>query len=765
MHNRNSIKSLLSPVIRRWYIIVAFLLLASAGAWRYLQVATPKYKASATIRIENKSGISDTKLFKDFDVFNQNNKIQTEVEVLKSRYLFEKALQKLDFFTEYYTTNDMQAEELYHTCPFIVDYNISDNNFNKQAFDFKYLSNGRYKINYASIDKEIEKEARLGESISDSGWSITISQDSSFNKKTSPHGLSDHYRFIIYSKDALAQKLMSKDYQVRAVDKDVDIIKIYYQHAVPEKAMKLVNAVAEAYLEQGLDDKKDMANSTLDFINKQLEIVTSELNNAQNALKTYKIDNEIVNIAQQTDATFRTLSQLELQKIDINMKLAMLENLSEYLRQNKEVDISGPEYSAIADPLFTEAVSKLNVKLRERITAMARYTGNDPHIYNIENEIVQLRDYLVESVDNTRKQLIVRQNELYTSIDEQKASFDGVPEKESTLNGLTRNFFLFEKVYNFLIEKRTEALITSQVNISFNKILEVATLPYQQESPVAQVVWGIALFLGLIFGILAAYTAHFIKSSVSGREDMEKISNIPFIGNVERFDKNSSGYNSFAALTTRILLNQVQKKCMVISVTSTSKGEGKSFIATGVARTLAAMDKKVIMIDANLYNPTLQEWFDVRAEQGLSDVYENKAVLHDVINISSFPNLDIINTGDNSKPISHLLATAKTQEIINELSEHYDAIIIDTPESGKYVDAIPFMKWSDLNLYVVKADDTKAELINNAEMIQEEYRLKEVYFVLNSMQEKRNHTGYINTKKFKNKKKKLVPQLTSLFAW
>ena len=204
---------------------------------------------------------------------------------------------------------------------------------------------------------------------------------------------------------------------------------------------------------------------------------------------------------------------------------------------------------------------------------------------------------------------------------------------------------------------------------------------------------------------------------------------------------------------------------MVVSVTSTSKGEGKSMIATGVARTLAAMDKKVIMIDANLYNPTLFEWFDVRNPAGIADVYENKASLHDVINISSFPNLDIINTGDNSKPISHLLATSKTKEIINELSEHYDAIIIDTPESGKYVDAIPFMKWSDLNLYVVKADDTKAELINNAELIKEEYRLKEVYFVLNSMQEQRNHTGYINAKKFKAKRKKLVPQLTSLFAW
>ena len=765
MHNRNSIKNILAPVTRRWYIIIIFLALASFGAWRYLQSATPKYQASATIKIEDNSGITDTKLFKDFDVFNQNNKTQTEVEVLKSRYLFEKALQKLDFFVEYYRTNDLRTDELYHTCPFKVDYTITDNSFNTQEFDFKYLGGNRFKIYYTIKDKDFEREAMMGENINEKGWAITIAKDSLHAKTTLKTGLADSYRFIIYTKEALAQKMMNRDYLVRAIDKDVNIIKVYYQHAVPEKAMKLVNAIAEAYLEQGLDDKKDLANSTLDFINKQLEIVTSELVNAQDAVKKYKVDNEIINISQQTDATFKILSQFEIQKVDINMKLAMLENLSEYLRRNKEVDISGPEYSTISDPLFTEGVSKLNIKLRERITILARYTKNDPHVYNIENEIAQLRDYLVESVNNTRKELLTRQNEIYAAIDEQKASFEGVPEKEATLNELSRNFFLYEKVYNFLIEKRTEALITSQVNVSFNKILEVATVPYEQESPVKEVVWGIALFLGLSLGILTAYLISFIKSSVSGREDMEKISNIPFIGNVEKFSKKGSGYNSFSALTTRILLNQADKEKLVISVTSTTKGEGKSFIATGLARTLAAMDKKVILLDMNLYNPTLQEWFDTRNPMGIADVYTNKSGLHDVINITQFPNLDMINAGSSDHQINHLLATAKTKEIIDELSLHYDAVIIDTPESGKYVDAIPFMKWSDLNLYVVKADDTKSELLSNAELIKEEYRLKEVYFVLNSMQEKRNHTGYINTKKFKKIKKNIVPQLTNLFAW
>ncbi|MEP7265424.1 MAG: polysaccharide biosynthesis tyrosine autokinase [Bacteroidota bacterium] len=760
MHNQNSIKSLLSPLAKRWYIIVICLLLSGVAAYRYMQVATPVYQASATIKIEDQTGITETKLFKDFDVFNQNNKTQTEVEVLKSRYLFERALQKLDFFVEYYRVNDMNTEELYHKSPFTVDFNLTGQNFNQQEFDIKHLGGERIHLSYNDGYHNKEVDARFGEQIKGKGWDITV-------KKSRPNGysLSDSYRFIIYSKEALAMKMMNTDYIVRAVDKDVNIIKVYYKHPVPEKAMKLVNAVAQAYLEQGLNDKKDLASSTLDFINQQLEIVTQKLNDAQNAIKKYKVDHEIVNIPQQTDATFRMLSQLEIQKVDINMQLSMLANLSEYLRRNKEVNLSGPEYSTIADPLFTESVSKLNNKLREKMTQTARYTENDPHILNLDGEISQLRDYLVESVNNTRKKLMIRQDEVLAAIGEQRASFDGVPEMESTLNELNRNFFLYEKVYNFLIEKRTEALITSQVNVSFNRILEVATLPYKAVAPVAAVVWGIAMFMGLLIGITIAYVRHYIKSSVSSREEMEKVSPIPFIGNVERFAKNTNGYNSFTALTTRILLTQPQQDSLVITVTSTKKGEGKTFIATGVARTMAAMDKKVLLVDMNPYNPTLNEWFDIRNPQGMSDVYINKINIHDVINITAFPNLDMINSGTQESPMSHLIATQRTQDIIKELRSHYDVIVFDTPESGKYVDAIPFMKWSDLNLYVVKADETNKELIANAELVKEEYRLQEVYFVLNAMNEKRNHTGYINTNKLKNLRKNIVPQLTSLFAW
>jgi MinD-like ATPase involved in chromosome partitioning or flagellar assembly len=140
--------------------------------------------------------------------------------------------------------------------------------------------------------------------------------------------------------------------------------------------------------------------------------------------------------------------------------------------------------------------------------------------------------------------------------------------------------------------------------------------------------------------------------------------------------------------------------------------------------------------------------------------------LQNVIQITNIPHLDVITSGNAEQPIGHLVATSRTKDIIDELRMHYDAVIVDTPEVGEYIDAIPFMKWSDLNLYVVKADSDRDQLIANAEMVKEEYRLEEVHFVVNAMKEKRNHTGFLSPKKSKTiKSKQNAPQLTNLFMW
>ncbi|MBL7922910.1 MAG: AAA family ATPase [Bacteroidia bacterium] len=767
MRTPGSLESMLYPIRKRWYIIVICVLLAGIAATRYLYMATPHYQATATLRIEDaQDGMAGSNLYRDFDVFKANAKIQTEVEVLKSRSLFEKALDQLDFYVEYYRPGELKKEEVYHEAPVKVDFTITDSKFRTLTCDFRHTSGNKYSLTYDAAGTLVQKEGEFGKPLCDRGVCITIRRDEEIMKYHAGR-MGEPWTFTLYSREALTAKLMNTQYLVKAVDKDVNIVKLYYTHPVPEKASLLVNAIAEAYINQGIEDKKTLAGSTVDFINQQIAIVGRELEAARDAIKSYRIKNEIVNIPQETEATYKTLGELEIQRVDLNMQLSVLENMSDYLRRNKEIKFSGPEYGTVIDQLFSESVSRLNAKMRERDDLLRKFTAENDRVKNVDAEIAQQKAYLVESINNTRRKLLFKQDELYLAIDEQKASFKGLPEKESTLQELNRNYFLFEKVYNFLIEKRTEAIITRQVNVSFNRVLESATVPTEPVAPRRDVIWGVALLLGLISGVMLAYFRHFSKPSVSTPEDLNtETSGIPVIGQVQQFRKNETAYKAFTALSTRIFMNNPDQRSMVITVTSTRKGEGKSFVSAQLARTLAAQDKKVILLDLNTYSPRLGEWFDARTGNGIKEVYTHQCSLQDAIQLTSIPNLDVITAGEAEQPVGHLVATHRTREIIEELRGQYDAVIIDTPEVGEHIEAIPYMKWSDLNLYVVRAESGRDELVANAEMVKEEYRLQEVYYVLNGMKERRNHTGYIapaRNKKLSNKKN--TPRLTNLFMW
>lgn len=764
MQNRNNFRDIWLPLRKGWYYIVVCVLVATMVALRFLFVTTPLYQATTSIKIDDaQAGIANTNLYRDFDVFKINNKIPTEVEVLKSRYLFEKALHKVDFDVEYFRVGNFKTMEVYHDLPFKVEFTIKDTMFYSQAYDLEYKGADKFRLIYKKDGIVKVTDGTFGNEIYDKSINLNIIRDDAFLMRK-PRSLDKgKFQFIVYSKSALAGKLMANDYVVKAVDKDISIIKIYYQHPVAIKASKLVNSIAETYIEEGIRNKTDAAAQTVDFVNAQIGKVSEELNKAQDEIEKYKHDNGIVNMLQETDAALRTLSQLEIQKVQINMDLAVLDNLNEYLRRNRELPETAPDYQTVSDPLFTEAVSSLNKNYRERSNLLLKYTPEDNHIIILDRNIEELKKYIAESVLNTRKKLIIKLEEINASIAENRAGFSRVPEKEAVLQALNRNFILNEKVYNFLIEKRTEAIIARSVSVSFNHILEAALIPRAPNFPQPKMILAVAVFLGLITGIVLAYLRSFMKSNISTREELEKVSTIPFIGYIERMKKTEvNASEHFMALTSKLLMMYESRKNLFITVTSTVKGEGKTFVAANLAKVFAAMDKRVLIIDMNTHHPEMQEIFRVRTDQGMSEVLANKTTLHEVIHITDFPNLDLVSAGNLKSGINGILSSTKTREILQDLRAHYDVVIIDTPESGKYMDAIPLMKVSDINLYVIKANSTQNILLNNAEQIKEEYRLTEVYHVINNSTEKRNYTGYFPSSKFRDKNEAFAPQVTLL---
>lgn len=763
MQQQSEFKTLVQPLVRRWYIIAICVLVSTVVATRYLILSTPLYQAVATLKIDDaKTGVTTTNLFRDFDVFKLGNNVETEVEVLKSRFLFEKALSKLDFNVEYYSIGDLKTTEVHRQAPITVEYKIKDTLFYSGEYDFTYLGNNRMRVTEKINGINYPRETTFGSQVSSAHVSFTVYRNDEYIK-THPHSLDENqYRFHIYSNTALAEKLMGKNFMVKAVDKEINIIKIYFKHPVPDKAMKMVNALAEVYIEQGIDDKVDIASHTVDFIDQQIAKVSAELSAAREAIEKYKQDHNIVNLQQETESSLRTLSQFRINKLEVDMQLSTLENMREYLRHSKEIPITSPEYGTVVDPLFTEGISKLNQKYRERRDLMMNYTDEDPRVKTVDNDIEQLKKYVFESIANTREKLMIRQDEIGNAIRIEKAGLREVPMMESTLQELMRSFILNEKVYNFLVEKRTEAIIARSVNLSFNRILEKAPLPRIAVFPVEGVVYGVAVFIGLLIGIISVYLRRMLNRKVQSREDLDKQAQVPFIANIEKIHRRAeSPGESFTPLCTRLMLLTSHKQGIIVTVTSTIPKEGKTFVASHLAKSFANMDKKVLVIDMDVHSPGMEKQFDIKASMGMADVYASGTNLHEVINITSIPNLDVITSGKLKAGINTLVTSTKTPSIFEEMRKHYDVIIIDTPHAGKYIDAVPLIKWSDVGLYIVRANYTRPDLVANAELLRNEYDLGNLYFVLNGTVEKRNYTGYVVMKNTHESKPAMAAQFFS----
>jgi capsular exopolysaccharide synthesis family protein len=744
--------TVLQRIRRNWHFILIGLLVASAIAQAIILYRPVTYRATAAVRIGEPMVPTGTNAVQ--------KDIQSEVEILRSRTLVEQALSQLDFGVSYFEIKPYTKEEVVSDAPFIVHWSNSSDQFRSCDFNFRHRNSHSYVLSYSVSGLEVEKNMEYGQEVEESGLRFSINKNeavweayrSRFDKT---------WGFRLASPSVLAEEFLDGKIDVEVTGRDAQVARIHVTHELPLKAMRMANALAEAYVQYGIQSNEQMAANTAGFIDRQLNTVSTRLDSARRAMQSYREQNAIVNLPLETQTGYKALSDLEIRKTDIGMQLNVLERISDYIRLEKEVKISLSEYGNDLGPLFSDNVNRLNTIIREKSQAQA---NGETDTKNFDSEIVALRTTILDRIGMTRRRLILEQDELASAIGQQRSNFNTLPRKETEMQELARNYYLNEKIYNHLLEKRTETVVGMQLAYAGANILETAILPREPRTPNTQTIWAAALLLGLVFGTTSAAIRNRQPARVEVPEDLNCDSTIPVLGQVGKLGRNESAYKAFTALTTRILMNRTTDQPMVITVTSTRKGEGKSFVAAQLARTLAAQDKKVVLIDMNTVQPRLGEWFEARRMEGISDVFTRRISLQDSVQLTSIPNLDLITSGTVDHPIGHLIATTRTRELLDELRGQYDAVIVDTPEVGEYIDAIPFMKWSDLNLYVVKAESGRHELVANAEMVKEEYRLQEVYYVLNSMKARRNHTGYLAPlRQTGSKIRRMAPQLTNLF--
>jgi capsular exopolysaccharide synthesis family protein len=750
------IKEILNSYLRYWYFFVITILIAVACAFIYLRYAPRVYNTTATIVIQKESssglpeGLAGLASFSGFFGRMNQSKLQNDLIIFNSRRLNVEIVKALDLNISYHLDGNIKDSELYKNSPIAVKYLSFNDSLanplkqNAPNLFLKILSNTTYEV----VEKESAnvKTYNFGELVSLAFGDITVvpslSSVSSFIGKT-----------IIVSYNSIEN--VSSSYrdrlQVLNTVKNSNVIDLSVISTIPEKTEDYINETVYQFNKDASYDKQQIAQNTSTFINERLDIIARELDSVEGNKESFKTKNKLTDIAAEMQMTLQNANEFERKQFDIGMQLELSKSMIQFVDEASSDDLLPSNVGLNAENV-AQSVSNYNQLVLERNRLLKNSTSKNPVIVNITNQINQLKSNISSSLVNALRDLELTMKDLNIQESRLNSKISKVPVNERLYRGIERQQTIKEQLYLFLLTQREQANISLSVSSPKAKVVDFA---YTSKAPIAPqnlIIYLGALISGLIIPFLIIYVNRMLSTTIKNRKDIErKLSTINISGEIPKLKKGQEDLiqdndrsvlaESFRILRTNIQYLFVNKNIPVdrakrIFVTSTIKGEGKTFIAFNLALSLSTTKKRVVLIGADIRNPQLQRYLP-KGSKALSGVTEfivdRDLKAKDLVLKSDYLNLDILLSGAIPPNPAELLMQDRTEDIFKELEGLYDYIIVDTAPSMLVTDTILINKYADIMLYVARADYTDKRLLEFPKDAIEDGRLSNVSMVLNNV--------------------------------
>lgn len=733
MNNLQQIIRIFQPAFKGLPVIIGIMAVMIFIASRIVKYSTPMYECTGRIKLEDPNiDISNTNLFKTFDVFNNPSKIMAEVEVLKSPEMLRTALSNIPFDVSYYREGKIRTSELFYDSPFTVKYAISNSDFYGIPFHIQVIDTTRFNLTYTLNDKPYSSVQSFNQPIHLKGIDLLIKLNSDILKNKPAISIFDKYFFTIYSTEQ-QMTLLSSYVDVNELDKDIPVIRIICKHPVPEKAMLMTNTLMETYISEGIKIKTGAAKKTVDFIDQQLIEVAEKLITSENELENYRLKNNITNTKLEVETDLKKVAQLKIQLTNIEMNLATLDTIDQYINQgNVDFLSKAANYEGYGGLLYTELMKRLKELQAERKELLLKYTPENEKIKIIDANINDVTSYIKTNIHNAKNGMRIQRDKIQADILLAEVPFESIPTKEKQLIILERNFKLNQEIYNFLTQKNMEASIAKGATFSFHRIIQRATLPSKPVSPKKTFTLLVFGFLGLLIGLAMIYIYEAISARIKYKDELEKNSTCPVIADIRHENYKNSAVKDFLALATKIVITR--NDSLIITITSGIDKEGKTFIARGLAHAFSEMKIPVLLIGSNLRNNSIGQHYKLSDKKGFSEYITEDLHVKDCIYTPNNSDLHIMPEGESTLIPEAIFTNTLLSKKLLELKEIFKVIILDTPSFDTSIDALPIMQISDINLYLFRANFTKTKQLIEPDLLKEEYALDSIRLILNDVE-------------------------------
>jgi capsular exopolysaccharide synthesis family protein len=736
-----SVKKSMSPreLILRYlpYLpwIIASITLALLLAFIKLRYSPNIYSVKGTILVKNQTGFNENSEKFGEMLFGEPSKdLYDEMQIIRSRGMAKRVVRSLNLEIQYFNEGKIRSTQVSSVqSPFnLVIQHLKDSSTSFSLL-VTLLKDGQFII------------AENGMPINFGQPFETVYGVFSLEKLYNNMAVFASNRFVIeYAPaDKRANELVG-GLNVHQSGESNNILELGYETENPRIGTEIINQWMKEYEQSGLEEKKKIAGNALKFIESQMDTVRDELGGVERNLLGYREKNRIISPEEQSTQVFSTVTELEKQLTTQSVQIQIIDNLLGYIADNRTPYRQVGSTLGILEPSLNFQIGEFNKLQVQRETLLKTTTRANPMVVDTEAAIEKLRQDILQNLKNIRQAYQLTLNNLQSRNSVAEREIAKIPSKQKQLLDITRRQKILEELYSFLLQKKLETSISSASTISNVRVIEPAMASNVPVKPNRKGMYLLAFFIGLLLPSLIIFVIEYLNDRVNSREDIQESVTAPIIGEVGHSNEKQTFVvtrtsRKFISEQFRIIRTNLQyvlpkKEKMVILVTSTTSGEGKSFISTNIGAVMSLAGKKTAILEFDIRKPKIMSSLGLTRKSGITNYIIGKANFEDLpVKVPDYDNLYVIPCGPIPPNPAELLLYDRFDEMLTRLKEEFDVLVIDTAPVGLVSDAIMLGKYADAVLYIIRHNYTFRKQLQLLNEIYANNRLPKISLVINDI--------------------------------
>ena len=767
-HSGFNLAALWKIVVLHWYWIVLSTIVALGAAFGYLKYTRPVYASNMKILVKDED--SRSRMYRggqlaleSMGVISNSNGFDNELEILTSSNISQRVVKSLKLYVSYELDGRLRNHELYKNNPYIVD--MPEN----QLVDLHSLI--QLKIDrqgdgvhvageiYVPRSKEpilFERSVKeLPGSFNTPVGTITLQRNPGVGAELPKQTMYATIMPLEYAAKAYGSRL-----SVSASSKTTTVAVLNYLDTQPERAIDYLNELFRSYNEDANEDKNEVALKTEEFLKNRISAIREELDATESNLESYKKKNELINLTNDASNALNKLTEYQKEQVELETQLNLVTALLDYVDDPRNAFNVVPSNLGLKDADMSNLLNKYNDYVLQRNRLLKSSSPENPYVKRLTAQLEEMWPTIRLSLKSVRENILTQKRSAEDQYNLFSRRVGEAPTQERSLNNIIRQQEIKVELYLMLLQKREENYISLNSTAAKARVIDDPRST-GQVSPKTKVILLGALVLGLCFPVGLIYLLGLLRYRIEGREDVEMLTKIPVLADIPLAPKSLDGELSlavrensndmmeeaFRGLRTNLRFVLSEKE-NVIACTSCIPGEGKTFISTNLAMSLALLGKRVIIVGLDIRKPRLVKLFGLSSDhRGITTFLSSdsgdfqdldKQIHHAVLN----PNLDVLPAGVIPPNPGELISREQLDHAIALLREHYDYVIVDTPPVGLVSDTLSAARVADMTIMVCRADYSPRNNFQLINALHHDNKMPKITLVLNGIDLKKRKYGY-----------------------